>query len=122
MQLVIYVMNKTEMLKKFLKEVSDCGIKGGTILESRGMARELVNEYNEFNIFGSLRNLVNDSFKTTKTILFVVEEHQVNILFEVINRVVGGLDKPDSGIAFSVDISKSMGLKKYIGDENDSSR
>ena len=61
-RLVVFILNKTEVLNDLLKDLSDNGIKGGTIIESKGMGHELAN-MEEFTFFGSLRKILDPERK-----------------------------------------------------------
>ena len=54
MKLLILVLNKVDKLDKLLKEFASQHVTGATIVNSRGMARELMNK-DELNIIGSFR-------------------------------------------------------------------
>lgn len=110
MKLLVYVMSKIDLLQPLLSELANQSVKGATILESTGMGRELV-ERDEFSIFGSLRAVLNVNGKSTKTLLFVTEDQDVQKIVTIIERVVGKLEGPDSGIVFTVPIDFSKGYK-----------
>lgn len=110
MKAVFYVLNQVDLLGKLLNEISDSNINGGTILESSGMGRELAKDQ-DFPMFGMLRAILNPELKSTKTLVFVLEEDKVEILEKAIERVVGSLEKPNSGILFSLPIDYVKGLK-----------
>lgn len=110
MKLLIFVFNKNEKLDQLLKEFSVNGITGATIIDSKGMAKVLLNK--DFDgIFGSLRYIIDSSREDNKTIFMVLKDEIVEVVLEIIERVVGSLDEQDSGILFTVPIDFIRGLK-----------
>lgn len=109
-KLVVFILNKTEVLDRLLKELSDHGIKGGTIIESKGMGYELANQ-EEFAFFGSLKKLIDPERANNITLLIAIHCEQFAILKETIENVVGDLSKPNTGILFTLPIDYIQGLK-----------
>ena len=112
MKLIIYVMIKVELLQKLLGRFADEKISGATIIDSSGMGRELA-DADEFSIFGSLRSLINNNNKQTKTLFIVAKDDQFPIITNIIESVVGPLEGPDTGIIFSLPIDEVKGFKHY---------
>lgn len=108
-KLVVFILNKTEVLDKLLKELSDNGIKGGTIIESKGMGYELANQ-EEFAFFGSLRKLLDPERSSNVTLLLAIHSEQFDTVQSIINQVVGDLSKPNTGILFTLPIDNIQGL------------
>jgi nitrogen regulatory protein P-II 1 len=110
MKLLIYVLSHVEKLQTLLNQFNEQGIAGATILDSSGMGREL-SERDEFSIFGSMRALIDQNNRTTKTLFLVVEDDQVKKIEKVIESVIGDLSKPDQGILFTVPLDYVSGYK-----------
>jgi nitrogen regulatory protein PII len=111
MKLLIYVLSHVEKLQTILNQFNDAGIAGATILDSTGMGRELT-ERDEFSIFGSMRSLIDQNNRTTKTLFLVVEDDEVKKVEKVIEKVIGDLSKPDQGILFTIPLDYVKGFKK----------
>jgi nitrogen regulatory protein PII len=111
MKLLIYVLSHVEKLQTILNQFNDAGIAGATILDSTGMGRELT-ERDEFSIFGSMRALIDQNNRTTKTLFLVVEDDEVKKVEKVIEKVIGDLSKPDQGILFTIPLDFVKGFKK----------
>lgn len=111
MKLLIYVLIKIDLLQTLLGALAKEGISGATIIDSTGMGRELA-EHDEFSLFGSLKALMSNNNHLTKTMFFVTENDQVDLISKTIERIVGPLDKPDSGILFTLPIDAVKGFKK----------
>ena len=111
MQVFVFVLNRTEHLEHLLQEFTDHGLKGATVLDSRGMARILHTE-DEMPIFYGLRAILEPERRSSKTIFCVMEDSQVEIARKIVNDVTGGLDHPDSGIMFALPVTFTEGLVK----------
>ena len=109
-RLVVFILNRTEVLNDLLRELSDNGIKGWTIIQSIGMGHELAN-MEEFSFFGSLRKMLNPDRKENITLLLAIHVEQLEVVTKIINRIVGDLSEPDTGILFSLPIEYIQGLK-----------
>jgi nitrogen regulatory protein PII len=110
MKLFIYVLHKTELLDRLLKELHKAGIKGATILNSTGMGRKLFSSDDQ-PFIGSLRALFMDSRVDSNMIFIVLPDEQVDTVYKVLDEVVGDLKLPSSGIAFTVPIDQIKGYK-----------
>lgn len=111
MRLVVFVLNKTELLEPLLAEFLQAGISGATILQSTGMARALTQyEGNDIPFIGSIRALLNPERSKNQTILFVIKDEQLEAAVATIEKVVGNICNKDTGIIFSVPIDFAKGL------------
>lgn len=110
MKLVVYVMNKTELLEEFLLELKANNINGATILNSTGMARKLI-QNDDMEFIGSLRSLFENPRKESHVILIAIPDDQVKTVYKVIDYVCGNLEEPDSGIVFTLSIEEIKGCK-----------
>jgi hypothetical protein len=109
MQAVFIVLNKTECLEEMLEEFSRNRFFGATILESRGMIRE-IQENSDISFLLSVRSLLNPNHKESKTIFMVVSDDQIPVVSRIVNDVTGGLDQPDTGILFTIPVGYTEGL------------
>ena len=111
MQLFVLILNKTECLPKLLGEFLSAGIKGATIYDSMGEVQYIVHETVEPPpIFGSLRKFINPDHEQNKTVLVILRDEQVEAARAIVNKVTGGLDKPGTGIIFTVPVSFVEGI------------
>ncbi len=111
MKLLIIVLNKVECLDRMLTKFGKQNIPGATILDSKGMAQEL-EAHDELRFLGSLRMLMNPAHKENKTIFMVIPDEKVAAVSAIVNEVTGGLNKPDTGILFTVPIDYAEGMGK----------
>ena len=111
MKLMFVVLNQVELLDPLLESFMDKGIRGATILSSRGMAREL-SQNEDYPVFGTLRFLFDPERQENKTIFMVIDDDQVSTVKESIEEVVGDLDAPDSAVFFTVPVADVGGIIK----------
>jgi nitrogen regulatory protein PII len=111
MKLMIYVLNQIELLDRFVRALKEAGIRGATIIPSSGMASRLFGS-DDLDIIGGLKMLFEQPRKESNVILMALEDHQVDIVFDLIDKVMGGIDKPNTGIAFTLPIDRVKGYKK----------
>ena len=110
MKLLIIVLNKTECLERLLTSFGSNQIPGATIIDSKGMAQEL-EQFSDMDFMFSLRMLINPAHRENKTIFMVVPDDMVQKVSRITNEVTGGLNKPDTGILFTVPIDYIEGLR-----------
>ncbi len=111
MQLLVLILKKVELMEELIKKLAESGVKGGTILDGTGMAKELVN-MEELPIFGMLRMLLSDEDKSACKVMMLVfkEEAAAAAAKGAIKKVIGDLSIPNTGIMFSVPITYVEGL------------
>ncbi len=113
MQLFVLVLNHTEYMEPILEGMLQEGIGGGTILDSSGMMRELdTDENNDLPMFGLLRHVYDPERKRSKTMFAVMKDEKIPKMMAIVNRVTGGLHKPDTGVAFALPLSFVEGVEK----------
>ena len=108
MKLVVYVMNQIEYLEAFLQELNVKEIKGATILNSTGMARKLI-ESDDMGLIGSFKNLFDNPREESRVILMAVPDEKVSVIYQIIDDTCGGLNKPNTGIVFTLSIESIKG-------------
>jgi hypothetical protein len=111
MHIIFLVLNKTEYLETILTKLKKAGVSGGTILESTGMVKR-IDDSKESYILGSLRLFLDEPSAESKTLFFIVQDNQVDIVRKTVDEAIGGLDKPNTGILFGFPISFADGLMK----------
>ena len=111
MKLMVFVLNKIEVLDFLLEDLAKAGIKGATIIHSTGMATTLSRLENSF-IGGSLRALFDADRDDNRTILAAINEDELETVRQVITDVVGDLTKPHTGVLFTVPIDFVEGIRE----------
>ncbi len=113
MQLFVLVLNNTEHLEPLFEKMLERGFRGATVLDSTGMMRVLSDDDNvDMPMLGLLRHMYTPVRKASKTVFIVLKDEQVSELSLLIDEVTGGLDKPNTGIAFSMPLSFAKGWGK----------
>lgn len=113
MQLMVLVLNKVECLGQILASFMENGIKGATVVDSTGMLNAVEkSDVEPPPIFGSLRKFLCFDDDHNKMIFAVLSDDQVQIASKIINEVTGGLDKPNSGILFTLPVNTIEGIAK----------
>lgn len=111
MQLLTLILKSDKRLDEILKKLAEEGVKGGTILDGRGMGEELVN-MEDIPMFGMLRRVLKDEeTPTCKVVLFVLKDEQIVEARRTIKEVVN-LKEPNSGIMFEIPITYVSGLSE----------
>lgn len=110
MKLVVFVLNKEELLEEVIEAFIEAGIPGATILDSEGMGRVLTYEV---PLFADFREFMGGNKPYNKTIFSVVEkEEKIKKLEELIEKVCGNLSEPGTGIFFVIPINYARGLRR----------
>ncbi|MFQ6794302.1 hypothetical protein [Thomasclavelia sp.] len=109
MQALFLVLHKVEKLDDLLLALQNNGIQGGTIIDSKGMLNTLKNQDNF--IIESLRIFLEDPRESSKTLFFILKKEQVDNARKVIDEALGGINNPNTGIMFAIDLAFVDGLK-----------
>lgn len=109
MKLLVFVLNRTEKLEEVLNALEHAGLRGATVIESRGMAMTL-EKYFDGSFLGSLRAVMEPDREENRTVFMVLKEEQVERAVAEIERVAGSFDKPNSGIAFTLPVDFVKGI------------
>lgn len=106
MKCMFIILNDTDKLDDLLTALGDNGISGATVFDSTGMGHKLMNNtnYEYIRFIGSLRSILNPEKQNNYTILAVMTNEQVILARSAVNKVLGDLSKPDTGIMFTLPI------------------
>jgi nitrogen regulatory protein PII len=108
MKLVVFVLNKEELLESVLEAYVEAGINGATILDSEGMGRFLTYEV---ALFADFKRFMRGNKPYNKTIISVVQdESRIPRVQELLDEICGGLKNPGTGIFFTVPVDLALGL------------
>ncbi|HOD92854.1 MAG TPA: hypothetical protein PLT91_02035 [Clostridia bacterium] len=112
MQLLVIVLNKTEYLGPLLTCMLERNISGATVLDSTGMIKVISEQSVEPpSIFGSLREFINPSRESSKTVFMVLPDEKIEIAKSIVKEVTGGFEEPNTGLMFTIPLSYVEGLK-----------
>ena len=108
MRLIVFVLNREELLERVLEAYVEVGITGATIIDSEGMGRFLTYEV---PLFADFKEFMKGNKPYNKTIVSVVEDDALlPRLREILDEICGGLASPGTGILFSMPIDYAAGL------------
>ncbi len=100
MKLVVFVLNREEILDKVLEAYVEAGVAGATVIDSEGMGRILTHEV---PLFAGFREFMKGNRPRNKTVLSVVDSDEtVQRLEQLLERVCG--HSPGSGVLFTVPV------------------
>ena len=109
MKLLVFILNKEEYTEKVLEKFVDLGVPGATIIDSVGMGRVLSQE---IPIFSGFIDLMAGARPSNKTILTLVADDAVDEIVQGIEKVIGSLDEPGTGIIFTMPVDYARGFAK----------
>lgn len=113
MQLLVAVINQEEKLDEIMAGFLELGITGATIINSEGMGRLLTQEV---PIFAGLQTLLSRSRPQNQTIFSVIrEDEKVDGALALLQEICGDLEDPATGIAFTVPVTRVVGLAPELG-------
>ena len=110
MQVLFLVLHKVESLQDVLIALQKENISGGTIIESTGVLNTL-KAYDNF-LLESLRIFLEKPTDESRVLFFILEDKDVDKAKKCIDKAIGGIDNPDTGIMFGIDLTFVEGLKK----------
>lgn len=111
MQLLIFFTKKEEFIDELMKRLAIAGVKGGTVLESTGMAKSLAN-VDGMPMFDIFKEIVKTQNESSKTILLGVEENKVQDVRNIVSEVFGDLSQPNTGVLMGIPLSFADGVDK----------
>ena len=108
MKLLVFVLNREELLDEVLSAYAEAGIDGATILDSEGMGRFLTYEV---PLFADFQKFMTGNKPYNKTIFSVVRrEERIGRLESLLDSICGGLSNPGTGILFTLPVDYCKGL------------
>lgn len=110
--LIIVILHNVDLLPELLEAWKQAGIPGVTLLPSTG-GFHAVSQLQRGGL-ASLLNLVDQANPQQRLLLSVVDnENTLAVAISEAERVVGGFDRPHSGILFTLPVGKALGLQKW---------
>ncbi len=106
--LLVVILDRPQLLDDLLTGYLDIGVRGATVLESRGMG-SIVRQ--DMPIFAGLAGLFPES-TGSRTILSVLPERLVDDAFRLVEEVVGSLDKANSAVCFTLPVGQFRGIRR----------
>ena len=108
MELLVLVLNKIELLDDVLSFYVEAGVSGATVIDSVGMGRII----STMPIFAGFRDLMAGNRPSNKTILAAVDSAMVPELIEGIEKILGSISEPGTGLILTLPINTFKGMGK----------
>jgi nitrogen regulatory protein PII len=113
MKLLVFVLNREELLDEVLEAFVEADVPGATVLDSEGMGRLLTYEV---PLFAGFKSFMKGNKPYNKTIFSVIDrQEKVEKLVKLIEQLCGDLATPGTGILFTVPVDYVKGLRKPEG-------
>ena len=111
MYLLVIVLNKTEYLNKVMEVFLKTGIKGATILDSKGMGGTIM-DCDDIPVVGGIRKLFYTQCRPNNNTIFSIVEskEKANQCVEKIEEIIGSLDEPGVGVSFVLSLESAKGI------------
>jgi nitrogen regulatory protein PII len=109
MKLLVFVLNREELLEEVLEAFAEAGVPGATVVDSEGMGRLLTFEV---PLFADFQKFMKGNKPYNKTVFSVLDdEAKVKKLEALIENVCGDLSNPGTGILFTLPVDYAKGLR-----------
>jgi nitrogen regulatory protein PII len=106
--MMVFVLNREELLEEILSGFLEIGITGATVLDSMGMGRILAYDV---PIFAGLRGVLAGGRPHNKTIISVLPDFVTyEQAAELIEDVCGDLNDPGNGVLFALPVVDARGF------------
>ena len=113
-RLLVAIINDPETVDEILSGFIELGITGATILNSEGMGSVLSHD---IPIFAGLQTLISGSRPQNRMIFSVLPASLVDSAVALLQEVAGDLEKPATGIVFTLPVDRVEGLAPELGGE-----
>ena len=114
MKLLVFVLNKEELLEDVLAAYIEAGVAGATVIDSEGMGRHLTYEV---PLFADFKSFMKGNKPYNKMIISVIQNEKIiPKLKKLLDVVVGGIESPGTGIFFTLPVDYAAGL---VPEDND---
>ncbi|KPJ93007.1 MAG: hypothetical protein AMS18_06250 [Gemmatimonas sp. SG8_17] len=102
------MINQEDKLEPVLSGLAELGVAGATIVATRGMAEHLPADT---PVLAGLQDLLTRSRPEHTMVLSVIEsDATVERAIEMINNVLGNLERAGTGILFTIPVTRALGL------------
>jgi nitrogen regulatory protein PII len=119
MELLVLVIDRGDKLDSILSGFVEIGVTGATIIESRGMARQLSEDSTAAPVFAGLQELLAGSRPQSTTVFSVIEtQEKLDAAVEMVKEKCGDMTNPGTGILFTVPVSRAVGLASALASKN----
>ena len=110
-ELLVIILDDLERLPALLEALRDAGVSGSTLFDSIGGYRAST-WLDEIGLSGIRKMFGAAEELKRRTLLAVVESEKIDGAIAAAEQAVGGFGRPDSGILFTIPITRVLGLHK----------
>lgn len=107
LELVVCIVKNHRKVEEMLTGFLDLGIRGATVVDVKGMGQIISTQ---IPIFTGFKSLFPGWGADTYMILSVIDSANVDRVFKMAGEVCGDINKPGVGIAFTVPVTRVMGM------------
>jgi nitrogen regulatory protein PII len=109
MKLVVFILNREELLEQVLEAFVESGVPGATVLDSAGLGRTLSSKV---PLFAEIQESM-QGIKPANRVIFslVGDEPAVRRLEKLLEASCGDLSVPGNGLLFTVPVDYAKGLR-----------
>lgn len=114
-ELIVLVLNDPGKTEDVLAAWLAVGISGVTILDSSGLSYQMSQRKlrDDLPLFPSLKDLLRSREEPHRTLFVVVPDgFDVEGLVTATEKITGALDKPNTGILFTLPVTRAWGLQR----------
>ena len=115
MFVLFIVLNKKEYLEDVLGTLVAEGVRGATIIDSKGMAGAVIHgNMDQIPLFGSLRSFMDGAYPYNTTVFSVIgKEELLNKTVKAIDQLFVNVKKPGAGFMFTMPVNGIYGLGRH---------
>lgn len=107
LELMVCIVKSHRKVEEMLTGFLELGIRGATVVDVKGMGQIITTQ---IPIFTGFKSLFPGWGADTYMILSVVDAANVERAFKMAEEVCGDFNKPGVGIAFTVPVTRVMGM------------
>lgn len=106
-KMLIVILDQPALVDELITGFLDIGVRGATVIESRGMG-QIIRQ--DMPIFAGLATLFPQS-SGSRMVISVMPETLVDATFELVEEIVGSIDKPNSAVCFTLPVEEFRGFR-----------
>jgi len=106
-KLFVIILDQPQLIDELLTGFLDIGVRGATVIESRGMGA-IVRQ--DMPVFAGLADLFGEQ-TGSRMIFSVMPESLVERVMQLVEEVTGHLDQPNSAVCFTLPVEQFRGIR-----------
>ncbi|MFC1479272.1 PTS sugar transporter subunit IIA [Planctomycetota bacterium] len=104
-KLLMIILYEMKFLEDILDILLERGIRGATVIESRGIRDDL----STIPLFSSFFNFLGEKSDASKTIMVILKENELNLVVNQVEEIMGDLDAHTGAMVLALDIFHMKG-------------